>query len=201
MPGTPSAPGQGLIRSGELLRELQSDVALGYETLEGNRESQYLRRSLVRAIFCFIEAGVEVIKIEVRSTVRSGMYSTPLAEKEKELLGSTYLVPPPVAGFIALEANVKRTFRLAAKVWDADFKLNASGTDFRDFVAAKEARNKLTHPRTFYEIEVTDYDMRLHTVAGMWFQAELQRLFKARIYAMAKQLLEADREQFLREFG
>ena len=71
MPGAPSKPGQGLIRSGELLQELQSDVALGYETLEGNRGSQYLRRSLVRAIFCFIEAGVEVTKIEIRSTVRT----------------------------------------------------------------------------------------------------------------------------------
>lgn len=180
MPGTPSKPGQGLIRSEDLLRELQSDVAVGYETLEGNRGSQYLRRSLARAIFCFIEAGVEVIKIEIRATIRSGEYSTPLSDKEKELLGTTYLVPPPVAKFISLEANVKRTFRLATKVWGTDFKLRTSGKDYRDFIAAKEARNKLTHPRTFYEIEVTDNDMYLHTVAGMWFQAELQGLFRAR---------------------
>ena len=201
MPGAPSKPGQGLIRSGELLQELQSDVALGYETLEGNRGSQYLRRSLVRAIFCFIEAGVEVTKIEIRSTVRSGMYSAPLTDKEQELLGSTYLVPPPVAKFISLEANIKRTFRLAAKIWATDFKLNTSGADFRDFVAAKEARNKLTHPRTLYEIEVTDNDMRLHTVAGRWFQSEFQRLLKARIHAMAKELPEQHRDQFLRDFS
>ena len=194
-------PGQGLIRSDELLRELQSDVALGYEALESNRGSQYLRRSLVRAIFCFIEAGVEVIKIEIRSTIRSGRFSPPLTDKEQELLGSTHLVPPPVAKFISLEANVKRTFRLAAKVWGADFTLSTSGTDFRDFIAAKEARNKLTHPRTFYEIEVTDDDIRLHTVAGTWFQAELQRLFKAHIHALAEDLPETVREQLLRGYG
>lgn len=201
MPGTPSKAGQGLIRSGDLLQELRSDVALGYEILERDRGSQYLRRSLVRAIFCFIEAGVEVIKIEIRSTIRSGDYSTALADKEKELLGSTYLVPPPIAKFISLEANIKRTFRLASRVWGTDFKLRTGGNDFRDFIAAKEARNKLTHPRTFYEIEVTDNDMRLHTIAGMWFQAAFQRLFRARIHAIAKRLPLADREQFLREFG
>ena len=103
--------------------------------------------------------------------------------------------------FISLEANVKRTFRLAAKVWGADFKLSMSGTDFRDFIAAKKARNKLTHPRTFYEIEVTDNDMYLHTVAGMWFQAEVRRLFKARIREMAEDLSVSDREQLLRDFG
>jgi len=43
--------------------------------------------------------------------------------------------------------------------------------------------------------------MHLHTIAGIWFQAEFQRLFKARIYAMAEDLSLADREQFLRDFG
>jgi hypothetical protein len=201
MPSAPSEPGQGLVRSYQLLLELRRDVVLGYEALESNRESQYLRRSLVRAIFSFIEAGVEVIKIEVRSTVRSGEYGSLLSEKEKELLGGAHLMPAPVAKFISLEANVRRTFRLAANVWAADFKLNSSGTDFRDFVAAKEARNKLTHPRTFYEIEVTDHDMHLHTVAGVWFQTEFHRLFQARIRAMARDLAAADREQFLRDFS
>ena len=201
MPGSPSAPEQGIIRSHDLFHEMQSDVARGYELLETDRGSQYLRRSLVRAIFSFIEAGVEIVKIEIRSTLRSGRYGTPLTDKETELLGSTYLVPPPVAKFISLESNVKRTFRLAAKVWGADFRLRTSGIEFRQFIAAKDARNKLTHPRTFYEIEVTDHDMHLHTVAGMWFQDEFQRLIKARIHALSVGLPEADREQFLRDFG
>ncbi len=201
MPGAPSKPGQGFICSGELLQELQSDVALGYEPLEGNGGSQYLRRSLVRAMFCFITTGVEMTKLEIRSTVRSGMCSAPLTDKEHEFLGSTYLVPPPVAKFFSLEANVKLTFRLAAKVWMTDFKLNTSGADCRDFVAAKETRNKLTHPRTLYEIDVTDNGMHFHTILGRWFQFEFQRLFKARKHAIAKELAEQHRDQFRHGFN
>lgn len=115
-------------------------------------------------------------------------------------------MPVPIVGtepgkFLPLDANVKRTFRLAVKIWTlSDFKLTTGGKDFRDFLAAKNARNRLTHPRTFYDIEVNDHDMHCHTIAGMWIQAELKRLFEARIHALAESLPEQDRAKFIDEF-
>ena len=53
MPGTPLKSGEGLIRSEQLLRELRSDLVFGYETVEANHGSQYLRRSLGRAARCW----------------------------------------------------------------------------------------------------------------------------------------------------
>ena len=70
MPGGPNIKlGEGFVRSTELLQELQGDIDHAYGALENDRDSQYLRRCVVRAIFSFIEAAIEFIKVELRSTI------------------------------------------------------------------------------------------------------------------------------------
>ena len=89
---------------------------------------------------------------------------------------------------------------MAAKIWQLqDFRLNIDGEDFQDFLRAKSARNRLIHPKTVYDIEVNDFDMHCHTSASMWVQAEFQRLFEARIAALAKYLPETEREKFIED--
>lgn len=202
MPGSPRIDlGEGFVRSGELLLELRKDIDSAYQALEADRSSQYFRRCVVRAIFSFIEAAIESIKVELRSTVRCGQFTDFLSEKEKETLGALHIIGPREDKFLSLDKNVKRTFRLAAKIWNLkSFRLNTGTDDFQDFLRAKSARNRLTHPKTFYDIEVNDYDMHCHTIAGMWIQAELGRLYKARIKALAEELPEEDREAFMRKF-
>ena len=202
MPSTPRVDlGEGFIRSQDLLEELKQDIDTAYETLESEKKSQYLRRCVVRAIFSYIEAIIESVKVELRSTVRTGLYTGSLTDREKEVLGPLHIVGTEPGKFLPLDTNVKQTFRLAVKIWKlSNFKLTTGGEDFRDFSAAKNARNRLTHPRTFYDIEVNDHDMHCHTIAGMWIQAELKRLFEARIHALAEGLPEPDRAGFIDEF-
>lgn len=199
MPGSPRIDkGEGFIRSHELLQHLREDIDSAYAKLEEDRESQYLRRCVVRAIFSYIEALVECVKVETRSSIRTDQYVGELTDKEKETLGPLAVIGAKLGKIISLEQNIKRTFRLATKVWGIkDFRLDTGGSDFKDFLTAKSARNRLTHPRTFYDIEVTDFDMHCHTIAGMWTQAEFQRLFKARESAMIQSLPERDREVFV----
>ncbi|MDP1566223.1 MAG: hypothetical protein Q8L91_08165, partial [Polaromonas sp.] len=76
MPGHPRVDkGEGLIRTHDLLEVLRADIDAAYRALEPERDSQYLRRCVVRAIFSFIEAVVECVKVELRSTVRLGYYA------------------------------------------------------------------------------------------------------------------------------
>lgn len=198
MPSTPQID-KGLIRTRDLLYELRADIDAGYAKLEDNRQSQYLRRCVVRAIFSYIEALIESIKEELQSTVRTGLFTGELSGKETETLGPLQIIGrAKPSKFLPLDQNLKRTFRLAAKIWNLHgYRLSTSSQDFRDFLAAKSARNRLTHPRTFYDIEVTDYDMHYHTIAGMWVQSECQRLIDARIRAVAEGLPEQDRAAFL----
>ncbi len=202
MPGSPRIDlGEGFTRPHDLLCELRQDVEAAYKTLEPDRKSQYLRRCVVRAVFSYIEAIIESIKIELRSTVRTGQYAEVLADKDKETLGPLHIVGAEPGRFLPLDSNIRRTFRLAAKIWKLKtFKLDTGGLEFRDFLAAKSARNCLTHPRTFYDIEVNDLDMHCHTTAGMWVEKELGRLFEARIHALAEGLPVEDRASFIADF-
>lgn len=199
MPGHPQIDkGEGLIRSHDLLEVLRADIDAAYATLETDRSNQYLRRCLARTVFSFIEAVVECVKVELRSTVRTGLYpETSLTAKEREILVPLAVVGAPVGRFLPLDQNLKRTFKLAAKVWHLNFHLASSGEDFKDFLSAKSARNRLTHPRTFYDIEVTDHDMHCYTIAGMWVQREFQRLFGARVESLAHAMSDPARQQLL----
>jgi len=199
MPGYPRIDkGEGLIRTHDLLEVLRADIDAAYQALEADKESQYLRRCVVRGIFSFIEAVVECVKVELRSTVRLGYYpENALTPREWETLGPLVVIGASLGKFLPLDQNIKRTFKLATKVWVLDFSLATSGEDFQDFLLAKAARNRLTHPRTFYDVEVTDHDLHCHTVAGMWVQNEFQRLFNARIESLLQGLSDPDRKRLL----
>lgn len=201
MPGRPHMElGEGFVRSEELLLELRRDIDNAYAALELNRDSQSLRRCVVRAIFSFIEAAVECLKWEMRSTMRMSRLMDFLSEKDQETLGSLHIVGARNDRFLPLDQNIKRTFRVAAKIWDLkSFRLNTDGEEFQDFLRAKLARNRLTHPKTFYDIEVTDYDMHCHTVAGRWVQTELQRLIETRIHKFTESLPSDDRKVLFSE--
>jgi len=202
VPGSPRVDlGEGFVRSGELLQELRNDVESAYAALEKARDSQYLRRCVVRAVFSFIEAAIESVKVELRSTIRCGHFTDPLSDRERETLGSLHVIGPRQDKFFPLDQNAKRTFRLATKIWNLEsFRLSTNTEAFQDFLRAKSARNRLTHPKTFYDIEVNDHDMHCHTIAGTWVQAQLGRLYEARVRALAKGFPEEEREKFIQEF-
>ncbi|MFS2032589.1 hypothetical protein ACEN8I_01060 [Polaromonas sp. CT11-55] len=198
MPGSPRIDkGEGFIRSHDLMEVLLTDINSAYEVLEADRQSQYLRRCVVRAVFSFIEAAVECVKVELRSSVRLGHYSEELlTPKERETLGPLTIIGGRPGKFLTLDENLKRTFKLAAKIWLLDFRLSTDGPEFVNFLAAKSARNRLTHPRTVYDVEVTDHDMHYHTTAGHWVRSEFVRLFHARLQSLTQGLPEEDRQVF-----
>ena len=180
MPETPDI-GQGLIRSHDLLEVLNDDVISAYNVLDGDRESQYLRRCLVRCVFAYIEAVIEIIKAEIRSNLRTGFCTAELTTKEEKVIGSLSIsrANDPRLG---LEENLKRTFRLAARIWGIDdYQLNTQGEDYKDFLRAKRARDKLTHPKTYYDIQVTDQDMSDHSIAAQWVRNSFEKLFEMRV--------------------
>ncbi len=176
----------GLIRSGDLLSELNNDVISAYETLETNRSSQYLRRCTVRAIFVYIEAVIEIIKIELRSNIRTDFITPTLSDRESRLLGSLSIFRTDDHR-IGLLDNLKGTFKLASRLWELqDFELDTGGLDYEDFRRAKVARDRLTHPKTYCDIQITDEDMSSCSIAGMWVRDSFERLFSER----SKQLLD-----------
>jgi len=178
MPGIPRVA-DGLIRTYEFLEALSDDVLCAYAILELDRSSQFKRRCVARAVFSYLEAVVECIKVEIRSTVRRDNIAASLTEKDEETLETLSLVGSRHTKYLPLDQNLKRTFKLAAKVWRLTYRLSSGSEAFRSFLASKRARNFLTHPRKFYDIEVTDLDMHNYSTTYVWFQREFVGLFRA----------------------
>ena len=172
---------EGFIRTYDLIEALSDDVHKAFKLLEDDKQNQYLWRSVVRAVFSFVEALIESVKVEIRMSLKLEKSGYELNKKEKELLGSLSPIFIDKGRQISLKQNLKMTFKLAAKVWEIDFRPDSDGGDYRDFVIAKTNRNKLTHPKTYYDVEITDDDMHFYAEAVMWVQEELTRLFKAKI--------------------
>ena len=172
MPGRADiSKGEGLIRTHDLLEYLIADVNRAFAELEDDKSSQYLRRTTARSVFAFVEGVVQILKFEVRSALRKNGDGITLNAKDHEVMyeerekdGKTIPVKVPI------EVSIKRLFRVAPYVWGIDYCFDAGDEGYRNFLLAKKARNRLTHPRTYYDIEVTDFDMSCYAMTFIWLR-------------------------------
>ena len=174
----------------DLLEHLVADVDKAFEILEADKTSPYLRRCVARTVFAFVEGVIQIAKWEIRSSIRLGDSSVELSDKDREiLLEEKKRNGEVIKILIPVDENLKKTFRLAAKVWGLkNYSLNLEGEEYKDFLSAKKARNRLTHPRTYYDITVTDIDMHCYASSFLWVKAEFLSLMDRRVQALAQEL-------------
>lgn len=169
---------KGLTRTDELLEHLIDDVYKSFEVLDSEKESQYLRRVAVRTVFSFIEGIVQILKFELNRAVRFGYSAATLSTKEYETLYEVKIEDgEKINIIIPIDQNLRRTFKLASKIWNlGEYKFNTNSEQHTYFKYAKETRNKLTHPRTFYDIEISANEMSYVAHAFEWVRQEFVRL-------------------------
>jgi len=169
---------KGLTRTYDLLEHLIEDVYKSFEFLDSDKESQYLRRVTVRTVFSFIEGIVQILKFELNSAVRLSRAEVVLSSKEHEVLHEVKVKDgDKIKIIIPVEQNLKRTFKLAGKIWNLKgYQFNTNCSQHTYFMYAKETRNKLTHPRTYYDIEISDDEMSYVAHAFEWVRQEFVRL-------------------------
>lgn len=182
--------GEGVTRTYELLDQLIEDVGRAFEELEGDKASQFRRRAAVRTVFSMIEGAVSIVKFELRRELRRS-WSThrALSEFDREFLyerrhrrDGSY---QPL--HFSLENSIKQTFKLAAKIWGLQFRLDMS-SGWKDLSAARGTRNRLTHPRTYYDLQIADAEMGSLAASYLWFKREFARLWREHVNAMAAEL-------------
>ncbi|ALS34562.1 hypothetical protein PTRA_b0018 [Pseudoalteromonas translucida KMM 520] len=178
--------GEGSTRMHKLFEHLLDDVLESYKILESDKKSQHLRRAAVRNVFSFIEAVVHIIKYEIKSDLRLNRFSYSLTKKNSEVLFEEKIRnEETIPFFIPIDENIKKTFSLASKVWGLEgFNLNTNDEKYSAFLIAKEARNKLTHPRTFYDIQITSDDISNVSKAYIWVKSEFLRLIKMKVHSI-----------------
>jgi len=195
-----SAKGEGFVRTYELIESLQSDVYKAFELLDPSKESQFFRRIVVRNIFGYIEAIIEVIKFEVKKTIKFNESTTTLSNNQRKILYEQKVKEDGTVESITIpvEENLRETFKIAKKVWNIEgVILDCSSKNYQYFLKAKSARNKLTHPKTFYDIEITDDDVVYAAKAFEWTRAETETLFKEHVENLMKDIPDSIKEEFI----
>lgn len=174
---------KGLVRPHELLSNLINDVYKAFELLSCDKDSQFLRRVAVRNVFSFLEGIIHILKFQLKKDFRLSYTSYILTVKEKELLYEEKIIKNgKVKIFIPIEKNLASTFKLAVKVWGPkEYNFNLEPDEHNFFLSAKKARNKLTHPRDFYDIQITDVDMNNITRTFIWIREEFSKLIREKL--------------------
>lgn len=183
---------KGRIRTYDLLEHLINDIHEAYELLHSERNSQFLRRVVVRCVFSFIESNIQIIKHELKNDVNRQKTTLPLSEKQKEILYEEKAEGLQVMKvLIPIHQNFKETYKLAYKLWDIDLVLNTNDLGYKAFLSTKHTRNRLTHPKTFYDIEITELDMENITSAFLWAKEEFLKIFEAKTRKIKALILDA----------
>lgn len=201
-----TSKGEGLIRTYDLLTSLISDVKSSSEYLENDKDSQYLRRNYVRSVFSFIEAIIQILKFEVKADFRLERVQIGLNKKETEILHETRIIDnQKIPWYIPLDVNVKKTIALVIKVWGLkkDF-LDLKSENYQSFLTSKHTRNKLTHPRTYYNIEISIEELKKVSNTFNWFRQMFNAIMKERIAiiinTMPKNIRNGFRVELLKEY-
>ncbi len=165
----------------DLYKELMNDVYLILEILEKDKDSQCLRRSLVKAIFSFIECSPYVIKFKIRKDLILEKIDKELNPKELNLLfeDDKEKENKTIKYRITFLENFKMTYKLAKKVWNIDtFDLKTNGNEYQNLLKAISIRDRLTHPKRYDDINITPKDIVIVLETFEYVETSLLRLFK-----------------------
>lgn len=193
------AKGEGFVRTYELIESLQSDVYKAFELLDPSKESQFFRRIVIRNIFGYIEAIIEVVKFEVKKAISFNEFTTTLSNGQKKILYEQRIKEDGTVESITIpvEENLRETFKIAKKVWNIEgIVLDCSSKNYQYFLKTKRVRNKLTHPKIFYDIEITDDDVIIAAKTFEWVRAGTETLFKEHVANLMKDMPDSLKKEF-----
>ena len=150
--------------------------------------SAFWKRTYVRSLFAAFEALVHFMKqhalsrrvVAVVDSFRSGQNELPVAELSL-LFGVSYHVDE--TGEVKIReakipflADLQFSLRQAREVFGATHNLEKD-PGWEALRAAVKIRDRVTHPKTLQEIEITDAEIETVNQAYAWIRREVARLF------------------------
>jgi len=159
---------KGFYQLDRMLSELLTDVEEGYRELEGNRESQRLRRTVVRAVFVCIEGLCEILSYH--GFPSESETERPLTAKELKVMDGRV---------VDLKERIKCGFSVFSKAKGFEFSLDIQEPRYSAFIKAKGVRTRVVHPKKFSDLIVSLEDMAAVTSAYLWAHEEFTRAMRA----------------------
>ena len=158
---------------------LLQDVIDGLRRAQGYK-SQGVKRDLIRTMFAAIEGSVWGFRQHVRSIAESvGELTTIMDMAFSE---STYFVSETgkleqQTRFISLTAMIRLTACVAQQI-SSDLQLDFGSKGWAEFQQAIAIRNRITHPKSIQDLEITDNDIALVTRSLFWLLEMIQHVME-----------------------
>ena len=161
-----------------LIQILYSDLGHASGEMRKNPSSQFWRREAIRILTATID-GI-VFSLKKVTLAIAGMNKTMLSYDETEFLRERSLqdenkkvrLPP-------FRDNLKRLFKLFAKVQGMNCPTDFGGKGFDDLCQTYELRHRIMHPKSFLTYCVQDAERKRAGNAIDWLAQELQHLTKS----------------------
>ena len=155
-------------------------------------DNQFTRRAYVRNIFAMIEGSIWVLKQTVLfAPVPEGRVKK-LSPAEYALLSDkTYELKSngqtkEQTKYLKLPENFRFTFGVLKKYFGTEFNLGVGTVVWDNFLAAQEIRNRITHPKTVTEFEVSDSELATCKEACSWFNELVVAFFNGLVVKVEK---------------
>ncbi|WP_146097998.1 hypothetical protein [Xanthomonas arboricola] len=148
-------------------------------------DTQFTRRAYVRNVFAMIEGCIWALKETVLLAHTVDGRKKLFARGEYELLSDTSF-DLKVNGeikeqtkYLRLPENVRFTFRILKKYFGGTYNIASDSKSWQAFLAAQNVRNRITHPKTSEEFEVSDAELEQCQLACSWFNNLVLSFFQA----------------------
>ncbi len=166
------------------LMPMIEDAHWAEEALD-KEDNQFTRRAYIRSFFGMIEGSIWVLKQTVLlAPVQEGRIKRISAAEYALLSDKTYDLksngqPKEQTKYLKLPDNFKFTFGVLEKYFKADFDLGIGTIAWDNFLKAQAIRNRITHPKTSEEFEVTDSEIAICKEACSWFNELIVTFFNS----------------------
>lgn len=156
--------------------------------------TQFMRRTHIRALFAFIEGCVYMIKQEVfiHQKYKRQPNLTPeemiLLKEETPYLernGKVKKMPK----YVDLLSNVRFTIECYKKTSNLNHELDVSGKSWKSFHNSLKVRDRITHPKNSSDMEISDNELKESFLAFSWFRQIVLDLFKLKVEKLKEQRL------------
>lgn len=152
---------------------LADDVDRAQRDLESHNDG-YARRNYVRALFAMVEGSVYLLK---QTSLSSALQRrVPMAPAEYALMAEETFdldnkgQPRSTPKLLRITENLRFTIECVNRVFGSSVILDTESAAWHDFRRAVEIRNRITHPKSAVEFEVTEEEVQMcWRLCDEWF--------------------------------
>jgi len=163
----------------EPIKNLIDDVHNCEATLD--KRFPHTRLSYVRSVFAMIEGTIHCVKeLEFAEAYKHGKASIPefvaLKERIVEIKNNGNIRESDK--FVPTVNNLRFMSRMFRKIFGKELGLEIGTTSWENFKNAVKIRNRITHPKGWGDIDLTEEELETIKSVNVWFNSIIEQIFQ-----------------------